>query len=321
MKLWTRPFGGNKCSPAASNLCTWASVLRASPTPQWIPPDGLVCPAFHVAMTTLPRFDAAPCLVGAAWWQGVPRCLSEAAGPWAPCCRFNPQLTPASPGWAWESTVVSDAPGGGWQHCQSQQTLSNCSFSAASSAPQIEVIVPGVRSIKLNSPKFNQFDKQWYSKATAAASKSHFSSLLRDLLWGAASQCHPSSSGDTVRGKAQDWIYLSSSSLDSGQRYHSSEKPSQPLHIANNGSWWGTAGSAHFWDSCEWRGHLSLTSCFNLKGRLGKWYKNEQGEASYACFAHFAVKCRNTQNKFNGRNSDWRLCVLSAGLKKIHIMP
>lgn len=207
--------------------------------------------------------------------------------------------------------------GGGWQHCQSQQTLSNCSFSAASSAPQIEVIVPGVRSIKLNSPKFNQFDKQWYSKATAAASKSHFSSLLRDLLWGAASQCHPSSSGDTVRGKAQDWIYLSSSSLDSGQRYHSSEKPSQPLHIANNGSWWGTAGSAHFWDSCEWRGHLSLTSCFNLKGRLGKWYKNEQGEASYACFAHFAVKCRNTQNKFNGRNSDWRLCVLSAGYNAI----
>lgn len=207
--------------------------------------------------------------------------------------------------------------GGGWQHCQSQQTLSNCSFSAASSAPQIEVIVPGVRSIKLNSPKFNQFDKQWYSKATAAASKSHFSSLLRDLLWGAASQCHPSSSGDTVRGKAQDWIYLSSSSLDSGQRYHSSEKPSQPLHIANNGSWWGTAGSAHVWDSCEWRGHLSLTSCFNLKGRLGKWYKNEQGEASYACFAHFAVKCRNTQNKFNGRNSDWRLCVLSAGYNAI----
>lgn len=63
-----------------------------------------------------------------------------------------------------------------------QQLFFQCCQLSQEIPPRIEVIVPGVRSIKLNSPKFNQFDKQGYCKATAAASKSHFSSLLRDLV-------------------------------------------------------------------------------------------------------------------------------------------
>lgn len=39
-------------------------------------------------------------------------------------------------------------------------TASASKHSAVVLSVQIEVIVPGVRSVKLNSPRFNQFDKQ-----------------------------------------------------------------------------------------------------------------------------------------------------------------
>lgn len=61
LKLWTRPFGGNKCSPGASNLCAWASVLRARTTPQWCPQVRLLCPVFHGAKFQCCRHRAAWC--------------------------------------------------------------------------------------------------------------------------------------------------------------------------------------------------------------------------------------------------------------------
>lgn len=129
---------------ATSDLCAWASVLRARPTPQWVPPAWVGFPAFHVAMTMLPLAKLWSCsrLLLGSWElhgaQGVPQCPP---GSWG--CRslsiLLQILSPAQTSVIWKCTKIC---GGQWcpregrgkQHCQCQQTLSSWSFSAASSA-------------------------------------------------------------------------------------------------------------------------------------------------------------------------------------------
>lgn len=77
----------------------------------------------------------------------------------------------------------------------------------------------------------------------------------------------------------------------------SSQQTSSDHHRAQQGL--GTSGSA-----ARGRGHMSFTSCFKLRWRLGKRFKNEQGETFHTHFSRFGAECRNIQNKPNGNNSN-----------------
>lgn len=65
---------------ATSDLCAWASVLRARPTPQWVPPAWVGFPAFHVAMTMLPLAKLWSCsrlLLGSWELHGAQGCMGH----------------------------------------------------------------------------------------------------------------------------------------------------------------------------------------------------------------------------------------------------